>query len=168
MSPKIYWYLVDIYIYIDINIYIYLIYIRYDMILYCILGKYIESRPADIKYYLVAIRNTAKLWAIHGYTHVIAKLSDQTPVLATSKSGPVLKPYIQLGYKIFINRKGAIIRDNNNLPSSCKANTVPMDHMKFHFCFITPSIPIAPNIYFSVSPPIYVTRQTRSQIYIIY
>ena len=72
----------DIYIYIII--YHYVIYTRYDMILCCKLVEYIESRPVDIKCCLVASRNTAKLWATHGYTHVIAKLSDQTPVLATA------------------------------------------------------------------------------------
>ena len=48
------------------------------MILCCKLVEYIESRPVDIKCCLVASRNTAKLWATHGYTHVIAKLSDQS------------------------------------------------------------------------------------------
>ena len=70
-----------------IHIYIYVIYTRYDMILCCKLVGYIEPCPVDIKCCLVASRNTAKLWATHGYTHVIAKLSDQTPVLATSKIG---------------------------------------------------------------------------------
>ena len=66
-------------IHIHIYIYIYVIYTRYDMILCCKLVEYIESRPVDIKCCLVASRNTAKLWATHGYTHMIAKLSDQTP-----------------------------------------------------------------------------------------
>ena len=81
VPPKIYCHLVDIYIdaYIYIYIYIYVIYTRYDMILCCKLVEYIESRPVDIKCCLVASRNTAKLWATHGYAHMIAKLSDQTP-----------------------------------------------------------------------------------------
>ena len=91
------------------------------MILCCKLVEYIESRPVDMKCCLVASRNTAKLCATHGYTHVIAKLSDQTPVLATSKSGPALKPCMQLGYKILMNKKGAMVRDSS-LQSRCSTS----------------------------------------------
>ena len=143
-----------------IYIYIYVIYTRYDMILCCKLVEYIESRPVDIKCCLVASRNTAKLWATHGYTHVIAKLSDQTPVLATSKSGPALKPCMQLGYKILMNKKGAMVRDSNSLQSSCKADAALVDHVRLRSCFISPSIPVAPNARFSV-PPMHVTGRTR-------
>jgi len=151
-------------IYIDayIYIYIYVIYTRYDMILCCKLVEYIESRPVDIKCCLVASRNTAKLWATHGYTHVIAKLSDQTPVLATSKSGPALKPCMQLGYKILMNKKGAMVRDSNSLQSSCKADAALVDHVRLRSCFISPSIPVAPNARFSV-PPMHVTGRTRGE-----
>ena len=128
------------------------------MILCCKLVEYIESRPVDIKCCLVASRNTAKLWATHGYTHVIAKLSDQTPVLATSKSGPALKPCMQLGYKILMNKKGAMVRDSNSLQSSCKADAALVDHVRLHSCFISPST----NARFSV-PPMHVTRRTRGE-----
>jgi hypothetical protein len=47
--------------------------------------EYIESRPVDIKCCLVASRNITKLWATHGYTRMIAKLSDQTPDLTDLK-----------------------------------------------------------------------------------
>ena len=147
---------------IHIHIYIYVIYTRYDMILCCKLVEYIESRPVDIKCCLVASRNTAKLWATHGYTHVIAKLSDQTPVLATSKSGPALKPCMQLGYKILMNKKGAMVRDSNSLQSSCKADAALVDHVRLRSCFISPSIPVAPNARFSV-PPMHVTGRTRGE-----
>ena len=133
------------------------------MILCCKLVEYIESRPVDIKCCLVASRNTAKLWATHGYTHVIAKLSDQTPVLATSKSGPALKPCMQLGYKILMNKKGAMVRDSNSLQSSCKADAALVDHVRLRSCFISPSIPVAPNARFSV-PPMHVTGRTRGGI----
>ena len=149
-------------IYIDAYIYIYVIYTRYDMILCCKLVEYIESRPVDIKCCLVASRNTAKLWATHGCTHVIAKLSDQTPVLATSKSGPALKPCMQLGYKILMNKKGAMVRDSNSLQSSCKADAALVDHVRLRSCFISPSIPVAPNARFSV-PPMHVTGRTRGE-----
>ena len=125
-------------------IYIYVIYTRYDMILCCKLVEYIESRPVDIKCCLVASRNTAKLWATHGYTHMIAKLSDQTPVLATSKSGPALKPCMQLGYKILMNKKGAMVRDSNSLQSSCKADAALVDHVRLRSCFISPPFPSPP------------------------
>ena len=60
---------IDAYIYR--YIYIYVIYTRYyDMILCCKLVEYIESRPVDIKCCLIASRNTAKLWATHGYIHM--------------------------------------------------------------------------------------------------
>jgi hypothetical protein len=132
------------------------------MILCCKLVEYIESRPVDIKCCLVASRNTAKLWATHGYTHMIAKLSDQTPVLATSKSGPALKPCMQLGYKILMNKKGAMVRDSNSLQSSCKADAALVDHVRLRSCFISPSIPVAPNARFSV-PPMHVTGRTRGE-----
>ena len=132
------------------------------MILCCKLVEYIESRPVDIKCCLVASRNIAKLWATHGYTHMIAKLSDQTPVLATSKSGPALKPCMQLGYKILMNKKGAMVRDSNSLQSSCKADAALVDHVRFRSCFISPSIPVAPNARFSV-PPMHVTGRTRGE-----
>ena len=132
------------------------------MMLCCTLLEYIESRPVDIKCCLVASRNTAKLWATHGYTHVIAKLSDQTPVLATSKSGPALKPCMQLGYKILMNKKGAMVRDSNSLQSSCKADAALVDHVRLRSCFISPSIPVAPNARFSV-PPMHVTGRTRGE-----
>ena len=124
--------------------------------------EYIESRPVDIKCCLVASRNTAKLWATHGYTHMIAKLSDQAPVLATSKSGPALKPCMQLGYKILMNKKGAMVRDSNSLQSSCKADAALVDHVRPRSCFISPSIPVAPNARFSV-PPMHVTGRTRGE-----
>ena len=132
------------------------------MILCCKLVEYIESRLVDIKFCLVASRNTAKLWAAHGYTHVIAKLSDQTPVLATSKSGPALKPCMQLGYNILMNRKGAMVRDSNSLQSSCKAHAALVGHVRLRSCFISPSIPVAPNARFSV-PPMHVTGRTRGE-----
>ena len=132
------------------------------MILCCKLVEYIESRPVDIKCCLVASRNTAKLWATHGYTHVIAKLSDQTPVLATSKSGPALKPCMPLGYKILMNKKGAMVRDSHSLQSSCKADAALVDHVRLRSCFISPSIPVAPNARFSV-PPMHVTGRTRGE-----
>ena len=128
------------------------------MILCCKLVEYIESRPMDIKCCLVASRNTAKLWATHGYTHVIAKLSDQTPVLATAKSEPALKPCMQLSYKILMNKKGAMVRDSNSLQSSCKADAALVDHVRLHSCFISPST----NARFSVSP-MHVTRRTRGE-----
>ena len=144
---------------LNIYIYIYVIYTRYDMILCCKLVEYIESRPVDIKCCLVASRNTAKLWATHGYTHMIAKLSDQTPVLATSKSGPALKPCMQLGYKILMNKKGAMVRDSYSLQSSCKADAALVDHVRLRSCFLSSSIPVAPNARFSV-PPMHVTGRT--------
>ena len=147
-------------IYIDayIYIYIYVIYTRYDTILCCKLVEYIQSRPVDIKCCLVASRNTAKLWATHVYTHVIAKLSDQTPVLATAKSEPALKPCMQLSYKMLMNKKGAMVRDSNSLQSSCKADAALVDHVRPHSCFISPST----NARFSV-PPMHVTRRTRGE-----
>ena len=132
------------------------------MILCCKLVEYIESRPVDIKCCLVASRNTAKLWAIHGYTHVIAKLSDQTPVLATSKSGPALKPCMQLGYKILMNKKGAMVRDSNSLQSSCKADAALVDHVRLRSCFISPPFPSPPMHVFFV-PPMHVTGRTRGE-----
>ena len=68
------------------------------------------------------------------YTHVIAKLSDQTPVLATSKSGPALKSCMQLGYKILMNKKGAMVRDSNSLQSSCKVDAALVDHVRLRSC----------------------------------
>ena len=153
---------IDATIYRYIYIYNYVIYTWYDMILCCKMVEYIESRPVDITCCLVASRNTAKLWATHGYTHVIAKLSDQTPVLATSKSGPALKPCMQLGYKILMNKKGAMVRDSNSLQSSCKADAALVDHVRLRSCFISPSIPVAPNARFSV-PPMHVTGRTRGE-----
>ena len=114
------------------------------MTLCCKLVEYIESRPVDIKCCLVASRNTAKLWATHGYTHVIAKFSDQTPVLATSKAGPALKPCMQLGYKMLMNKKGAMVRDSNSLQSSCKADAALVDHVRPRFCFISPPMHVIP------------------------
>ena len=114
------------------------------MTLCCKLVEYIESRPVDIKCCLVASRNTAKLWATHGYTHVIAKFSDQTPVLATSKAGPALKPCMQLGYKMLMNKKGAMVRDSNSLQSSCKADAALVDHVRPRSCFISPPMHVIP------------------------
>ena len=152
-------------IYIDayIYIYIYIIYTRYDTILCCKLVEYIESRPVDIKCCLVASRNTAKLWATHGYTHVIAKLSDQTPVLATSKSGPALKAMHAVGLKnTYEQKKERWFETAKSLQSSCKADAALVDHVRLRSCFISPSIPVAPNARFSV-PPMHVTGRTRGE-----
>jgi hypothetical protein len=59
-----------------------------------------------------------------------------------------------------MNKKGAMIRDNNSLQNNYKADAALMDHMRLHSCFISPSIPVAPNAHFSVLL-IYVTRRTR-------
>ena len=88
--------------------------------------------------------------------------SDTRFDLATSKSGPALKPCMQLGYKILMNKKGAMVRDSNSLQSSCKADAALVDHVRLRSCFISPSIPVAPNARFSV-PPMHVTGRTRGE-----
>ena len=82
------------------------------------------------------------------------------PFWSTLKSRLALKPCMQLGYKIFMNKKGAMVRDSNNLQNNYKADAALVDHMRLHCCFISPSIPVAPNAHFSVLL-IYVTRRTR-------
>ena len=112
----------------------------YIYICVCVCNLYaiwydIESRPVHIKCCLVASCNTAKLWFTHGYIHMIAKPSDQTPVLATSKSGPALKPCMQLSYPMLMNKKGAMVRDSNSVQSSWKADAARVDHVTLQSCF---------------------------------
>ena len=60
---------------------------------------------------------------------------------------------------ILMNKKGAMVRDSNSLQSSCKADAALVDHVRLRSCFISPSIPVAPNARFSV-PPMHVTGRT--------
>ena len=102
------------------------------MILCCKLVEYIESRPVDIKCCLVASRNTAKLWATHGYTHVICKAFGSDTRFGDLKIGAGIEA-MQLGYKILMNKKGAMVRDSNSLQSSCKADAALVDHVRTPF-----------------------------------
>ena len=56
-----------------------------------------------------------------------------------------------------------MVRDSNSLQSSCKADAALADHVRLRSCFISPSIPVAPNARFSV-PPMHVTGRTRGGI----
>ena len=78
------------------------------------------------------------------------------------KIGAGIEPCMQLGYKILMNKKGAMVRDSNSLQSSCKADAALVDHVRLRSCFISPSIPVAPNARFSV-PPMHVTGRTRGE-----
>ena len=84
------------------------------------------------------------------------------PFWRPQKSGPALKPCMPLGYKILMNKKGAMVRDSHSLQSSCKADAALVDHVRLRSCFISPSIPVAPNARFSV-PPMHVTGRTRGE-----
>ena len=81
------------------------------------------------------------------YTYDCKAFGSDT-LLATSKSGPALKPCMQLGYKILMNKKGAMVRDSNSLQSSCKADAALVDHVRLRSCFIFPSIPVAQCTFF--------------------
>ena len=65
-------------------------------------------------------------------------------------------------YLWIMNKKGAMVRDSNSLQSSCKADAALVDHVRLRSCFISPSIPVAPNARFSV-PPMHVTGRTRGE-----
>ena len=74
------------------------------------------------------------------------------------KIGAGIEACMQLGYKILMNKKGAMVRDSNSLQSSCKADAALVDHVRLHSCFTSPST----NARFSV-PPMHVTRRTRGE-----
>ena len=65
-------------------------------------------------------------------------------------------------WKILMNKKGAMVRDSYSLQSSCKADAALVDHVRLRSCFLSPSIPVAPNARFSV-PPMHVTGRTRGE-----
>ena len=76
------------------------------------------------------------------------------------KIGAGIEAMHAVGLQNTYEQKGAMVRDSNSLQSSCKADAALVGHVRLRSCFISPSIPVAPNARFSV-PPMHVTGRTR-------